>query len=267
MTANVDQEEMLPGRPCFLFWYIFLRLLPEAIRSPLANSSNNSDYRALAKEAYYLYNSLTPNSTVCTTVQQPIKSHADLSEIDSICWFHRNFGSNARRCTNPCKHFQTFKRKGKRESGPVLDSPSAGPRCFAATRPTSATSESNMTQLFVTDEKSKRRFLVDTGAQVSVTPASWADKVSGATGPNLQAANRSSIATYGSRVVHLHLGNRVFDARLISANVKRPLLGADFLRQHNLLVDIRGRRLIETDSFSQLIAPSVQCLPIQILLS
>ncbi|GFO33742.1 Pol polyprotein [Plakobranchus ocellatus] len=55
-----------------------------------------------------------------------------------------------------------------------------------------------MTQLFVTDEKSKRCFLVDTGAQVSVTPASWADKVSGATGPNLQAANGSSIATYGS---------------------------------------------------------------------
>ncbi|GFO17447.1 retrovirus-related pol polyprotein [Plakobranchus ocellatus] len=109
-----------------------------------------------------------------------------------------------------------------------------------------------MTQLFVTDEKSKRRFLVDTGAQVSVTPASWADKVSGATGPKLQAANGSSIATYGSRVVHLHLGNRIFDARLISANVKRPLLGADFLRQHNLLVDIRGRRLIEADSFSHI---------------
>ncbi|RUS78761.1 hypothetical protein EGW08_013477 [Elysia chlorotica] len=118
-----------------------------------------------------------------------------------------------------------------------------------STRPTS---EPKISQLFVTDEKSKRRFLVDTGAQVSVTPASWADKVSGTTGPNLQAANGSSIATYGSRVVHLHFGNRVFDARLISANVKRPLLGADFLRQHNLLVDIRGHRLIEADSFSHI---------------
>ncbi|GFO11982.1 retrovirus-related pol polyprotein [Plakobranchus ocellatus] len=83
--------------PCFLFRYIFLQLLPEATRAPLANSSNNSDYRALAKEADNLYHSLTPNITVCTTVQQPIKLHADLSEIDSICWFHRKFGSNARR--------------------------------------------------------------------------------------------------------------------------------------------------------------------------
>ncbi|GFS06002.1 retrovirus-related Pol polyprotein [Elysia marginata] len=95
-------------RPCFLFRHIFLRLLPEAIRAPLANSSHNSDYRVLAKEADNLYNSLTPIGTVCTTVQQSMKSHADLSEIDSICWFHRKFRSNARRCTNPCKYFQTF---------------------------------------------------------------------------------------------------------------------------------------------------------------
>ena len=225
-------------RPCFLFRHIFLRLLPEAIRTLLANSSNISEYRALTKEADNLYNSLTPNGTVCTTVQQPMKSHADLSEIDSICWFHRKFGSNARRCTNPCKNISNFQKKrkpGKRESGPALDCQSVSPLCFAATRPTS---EPKISQLFVTDEKSKRRFLVDTGAQVSVTPASWADKVSGATGPNLQAAKGSSIATYGSRVVHLHFSNRDFDARLISANVKRSLLGADFLRQHNLLVDI-----------------------------
>lgn len=102
------------------------------------------------------------------------------------------------------------------------------------------------------DDISKRRFLVDTGAQVSVTPASSAEKVSGTTGPPLQAANGSSIATYGSRVVPLRFGNRLFKTGLISANVKRPLLGADFLRQHNLLVDVRGRRLIEADSFSHI---------------
>ena len=138
----------------------------------------------------------------------------------------------------PLQTFSNFQKKrkpGKRESGPALDCQSVSPLCFAATRPTS---EPKISQLFVTDEKSKRRFLVDTGAQVSVTPASWADKVSGATGPNLQAAKGSSIATYGSRVVHLHFSNRDFDARLISANVKRSLLGADFLRQHNLLVYI-----------------------------
>ena len=104
-------------RPCFLFRHIFLRLLPEAIWAPMVNSSNICGYRALAKEADNLYNSLTPNVTVCTTVQQPMKSHADLSEIDYICWFHRKFGSNARRCTNPCKHFKLSKEKETRETG------------------------------------------------------------------------------------------------------------------------------------------------------
>ena len=88
-------DRMLAVLP--FFWHIFLRLLPEAIRAPLANSSNNSDYRALVKEADNLYNSMTPNGTVCITVQQPMKSHADLSEIDSNCWFHPKFGSNTRR--------------------------------------------------------------------------------------------------------------------------------------------------------------------------
>lgn len=113
-------------------------------------------------------------------------------------------------------------------------------------------STAKVTQLFIKDDISRRSFLVDTGAQVSVTPASSAEKVSGTTGPPLQAANGSPIATYGARIVPLRFGKRVFKARLISANVKRPLLGADFLRQHNLLVDIRGRRLIESESYSHI---------------
>ncbi|GFO20786.1 hypothetical protein PoB_004729100 [Plakobranchus ocellatus] len=71
LSEVMDKMLALLGdhRPCFLFRYIFLRLLPEAIRAPLANSSNNSDYRPLAKEADNLYNSLTPNSPVCTVLQ------------------------------------------------------------------------------------------------------------------------------------------------------------------------------------------------------
>ena len=95
----------------------------------------------------------------------------------------------------PLQTFSNFQKKrkpGKRESRPALDSQSVGPLRFAATR---LTSEPKISQLFVTDEKSKRSFLVDTGAQVSVTPASWTDKVSGATGPNLQAANTFTSAT------------------------------------------------------------------------
>ncbi|GFO26782.1 Pol polyprotein [Plakobranchus ocellatus] len=38
-------------------------------------------------------------------------------------------------------------------------------------------------------------------------------------------------------------------ARLIIADVKRPLLGADFFRRHNLLVDLNDQRLLEADSY------------------
>ena len=106
------------------------------------------------------------------------------------------------------------------------------------------------TQLFVTDSISKRCFLVGTGAQVSVTPASKLDKKSGPIGPPLQAANGSIITTYGTRVVCLHCDQHNFQARLIAADFSRPLLSADFLRTHNLLVDMRNRYLIEADTFS-----------------
>ena len=94
-----------------------------------------------------------------------------------------------------------------------------------------------------------RRFLVDTGAHVSVVPASRLDRRTEATKQQLQAANGASITTYGARNALLHFGNYRYAARLAIANVKQPLVGADFLRQHNLLVDIRGQRLIEADTY------------------
>ncbi|GFR71912.1 retrovirus-related Pol polyprotein [Elysia marginata] len=96
---------------------------------------------------------------------------------------------------------------------------------------------------------SGRRFLVDTGAQVSAVPASQFDRKSGPNDNPLQAANGTTIATYGSRNVSLCFNGRTYTARLIVADIRQPLLGADFFRQHNQLVDLRGQRLIEADTF------------------
>ena len=54
---------------------------------------------------------------------------------------------------------------------------------------------------------------------------------------------------YGEHRTVMRLENRYYSARLIIADVGRPLLGADFLRQHNLLVDIHGHRVIEAYSY------------------
>ena len=93
------------------------------------------------------------------------------------------------------------------------------------------------------------RFLVNTGAQVSAVPSSWLDRRSGPCDQDIQAANGISIAIYSTRNILLHLGNHRHYARLVIADVKRPLLGEDFLRQHNLLVDVSGQRLIEADAY------------------
>ena len=103
--------------------------------------------------------------------------------------------------------------------------------------------------------------MVDTGAQVSVVPATLRDKHSGASDENLQAANGTSISTYGAQHVSLRLGTATYNVRLVKADVKRPLLGADFLRQYNLLVDIRGKRLIEADTYASLPCSSTHINP------
>ena len=105
-------------------------------------------------------------------------------------------------------------------------------------------------QLIIQDDNSGLQFLIDTGAQVSIIPATNQDRSNNGKGKPLQAANGSSIDTYGSRNVSLKLGRHIYDARLVIANVNRPLLGADFLRKHDLLVDIRGRRLVHADTFT-----------------
>ena len=58
------------------------------------------------------------------------------------------------------------------------------------------------------------------------------------------------MATYGACNAPLCFGGRVYSARLVIADVRRPLFGADFLRQHNLLVDLKGHRLIDGFTFS-----------------
>ncbi|KAL6483353.1 hypothetical protein MHYP_G00082250 [Metynnis hypsauchen] len=96
------------------------------------------------------------------------------------------------------------------------------------------------------------RHAVSRGAQLSVLPASVSDVESGCTGPVLEAANGSSIPTYGQRPVPLCFGGQRFTWNFVLAKVSTPLLGADFLSANNLLVDIKNRRLVNTETFSSL---------------
>ncbi|GBM33110.1 hypothetical protein AVEN_9649-1 [Araneus ventricosus] len=103
-------------------------------------------------------------------------------------------------------------------------------------------------RLFVQDAKSGIRYLIDSGASVSVFPANRFDRCNRSM-LKLVAANGSSISTFGIKTKCLDLGfDRLFNWNLIVADVSRPILGADFLERYGLLVDIKNKKLIDVES-------------------
>ena len=83
--------------------------------------------------------------------------------------------------------------------------------------------------LFLCDAITKHQFLVDTRAEVSIPPTLRLDRRTWQTGPQLQAANSSSIRMYGAYTLSLHFASNTYWWNFVIANVSCPLLGADFL--------------------------------------
>ena len=101
--------------------------------------------------------------------------------------------------------------------------------------------------LFVYDQSSKTKFLVDTGAQVSILPYTSFPALNGSCNLSLKAVNNSSITTYGEKLMTLDLGlRRNFKWIFIVTDLPTPILGADFLHNFNLLVDLKRCRLVDT---------------------
>ena len=99
--------------------------------------------------------------------------------------------------------------------------------------------------LYITDVNTGQRFLLDTGAQVSVLPPTARDRPC-PSDYKLLAANRSHIVTYGLRYLNLNIGlRRPFSWRFIVADVPSGIIGMDFLEHHGLTLDLRSKRLID----------------------
>lgn len=102
-------------------------------------------------------------------------------------------------------------------------------------------------RLCVHDRDTRERFLVDTGADISVLAATdKTRKNSRDSALQLFAANNTPIKTYGEKTIRLNLGlRRSFTWTFIIADVKTSILGADFLRHFQLLVDLHKKKLID----------------------
>ena len=99
---------------------------------------------------------------------------------------------------------------------------------------------------YIVDACHNLHFLIDTGAEVSIIPLTSAD-MNNRCRLTLQAVNNSPVSTFGTRSLTLNLGlHRTFHWVFVIAEVKTPILGADFLCYYGLLVDMRHKRLIDT---------------------
>jgi hypothetical protein len=105
--------------------------------------------------------------------------------------------------------------------------------------------------IYLADTISKKTFLVDTGAVVSVFPHSGPSHKADSylTGPD-----NKPIRSWGNKVISVCFGGHTFACKFVLAAVSHPILGVDFLARHRLLVDAAARRVLFTASLQPLAA-------------
>lgn len=104
-------------------------------------------------------------------------------------------------------------------------------------------------RLHVFDKNTNTKFLVDSGSVISLLPKATIKKKLKRHPMTLTAANSSSIATYGTHSMELNLRlRRAFTWNFTVADVQSAILGADFLKYFNLLVDLPRSQLIDAST-------------------
>lgn len=99
-------------------------------------------------------------------------------------------------------------------------------------------------RLHVTDTINNVRFLIDTGADISLLPVRYIKSKPKKTDLQLFTANNVPIHTYGEKLLVLNLQlRRQFKWKFCVADVNYAIIGADFLHYYNLTVDLRNQCL------------------------
>nr|VZI26877.1 unnamed protein product [Spirometra erinaceieuropaei] len=212
---------------------MFLEWLPAVVQTILASGSQDLTLSHLAEMADRMIEvqrfqppSVAQISTSSSTVNEQLlqRMSAVANEISSL----KLQPARITYSRSPSRH-RSRKPASQRIDATVFSgSPSSG-RTF-----------------YVCDNVTRRRFLVDTGAQISVVPPTPVDRRCPSPGLHLQAANCSPISTFGNRSLSLHIGfRRSFSWIFVIADVPHALLGSDFLAEFDLLVDCRRSCLLD----------------------
>ena len=168
----------------------------------------HSQIRGRSSERYRSSSTGTPKSAGENTA----------TEATAHCFYHNPIwqGGTEVRTT---MQFPLGKRIGRTEVAPV-----------------SGLSSSH--RLFIKDKITGLKYLVDTDSEVSVLPSS---RVSARcpSAIQLHAANGTTIRTYGQRLLNVKIGlRRQFPWVFLVGDVQQPILGADFLTNFSLQVDL-----------------------------
>nr|VZI06696.1 unnamed protein product [Spirometra erinaceieuropaei] len=149
------------------------------------------DIAALQKQTVFASSRSQPKPSI----PHAQSSHSARPNAAATCWYHTTFGAKACRCISPC----SFTSKQSKRVKPV------NPKVCA----TNLSDSSNPGHTFyVRGTRRGRRFLVDTGAQLSVIPPTPADRRCPNPGLFLQAVNASPITTFGTCSLSLEIGLR-----------------------------------------------------------
>ena len=160
-----------------------------------------------------------------------------------VCYYHQTFGDKARTCIwNVQRTLHVFFKLVRQSKVATLASGKITETrhdSAEATLPTLSPSK----LLYVADKRNKCKYLIDTGAAVSVLPKSCANRTDTGSLP-LVAANNTTITTYGTSKCVVDIGlKREYDWTFIIADIEQPIIGADFLIHYSLLVDFKSRCL------------------------
>ncbi len=87
--------------------------------------------------------------------------------------------------------------------------------------------------IFLTDELTNDRYLVDTGATLSIVPC---NQNSSSSGPLLRGADGQTIPSWGFIQKTVQFQGKLFTSSFLQAAVAGPILGIDFLRKFKVTV-------------------------------
>lgn len=122
-----------------------------------------------------------------------------------------------------------------------------------------ATSEGCTTnRLFLKDQRNGMLYLINSGSALSVQPPNKEDIRNKSKETFLYAANSTKIQTYRVRLLKVDLGMCTkFQWPLIIADADNPIIGADFLKAYDSMIDLHrpplvdGQTNLERHSFLQ----------------